>query len=303
LYHNFEENAEIAHIVEKRTSMTINAKATIFVPDRVPKAVAFERITHMAIAAHQDDLEILGYHGILSCHEAIDQSFFGVVVTDGAGSARTGSYSGISDDRMTELRRAEQEEAASIGKYGALVQLGIPSSQAKDPGNMDLVQELAEWIRQAKPQVLYTHNLADKHETHVAIAVKVILAIRSLPQSERPARVLGCEVWGDLDWLDDSEKVCLDVSGNPDLAIRLLNAFPSQIQGGKRYDLATLGRRKANATYLDPHRVDQATDVIYAIDLTPLILNDEQSIAAFVEAAIKRFQASVHDRIARNLPH
>jgi LmbE family N-acetylglucosaminyl deacetylase len=257
----------------------------------------------MAVAAHQDDLEILGYHGILSCYESQDKSFFGVVVTDGAGSARSGSYAGISDEKIKELRRIEQEAAAAIGKYGALVQLGVSSSQAKDPANMDLVHELAEWIRLARPEVLYTHNLADKHETHVAIVVKVLLAIRSLPKSERPARVLGCEVWGDLDWLDDAEKVCLDVGGNSDLAIRLLNAFPSQIEGGKRYDLATIARRKTNATYLDPHNVDQATDVIYAMDLTPLILDEGHSIESYVETSIKRFQMSVHNRIVRNLPH
>lgn len=283
--------------------MRTNPNPSIFIPDHSEPMSAVGRTTHMAIAAHQDDLEILGYHGILTCYEAVDLSFFGVVVTDGAGSARSGAYAGVSDEKMKELRRKEQESAATIGKYGALVQLGIPSSQAKDPGNMDLVQELAKWIRQAKPQVLYTHNLADKHETHVAIAVKVLLAIRSLPQSERPARVLGCEVWGDLDWLDDSEKIRLDVSGDPDLAIRLLNAFPSQIQGGKRYDLATVGRRKANATYLDPHSVDQATDVIFAMDLTPLIMAEDEAIATYVEASLKRFQASVRNRIVRNLPH
>lgn len=283
-------------------SMRTNPNTTIFIPDRSDPMSAIRKTTHMAVAAHQDDLEILGYHGILSCYESIDQSFFGVVVTDGAGSSRSGSYADVSDEKMKVLRHAEQETAASIGKYGALVQMGVPSFQAKAQDNMDLVHELAEWIRLAKPKVLYTHNLADKHETHVAVAIKVILAIRTLPQSDRPDLVLGCEVWGDLDWLEDSEKICLDVGGNPDLAIRLLNAFPSQIQGGKRYDLATLGRRRANATYLDPYRIDQATEVIFAMDLTPLIREEEQPVASFVEAYLKRFQAAVQDRIVRMSP-
>jgi hypothetical protein len=57
--------------------------------------------------------------------------------------------------------------------------------------------------------------------------------------------VLGCEVWRDLDWLLDSDKVALDSSAKPELAAALLKVFDSQISGGKRYDLATLGRRAA----------------------------------------------------------
>ena len=59
---------------------------------------------------------------------------------------------------------------------------------------------------------MYTHNLADKHETHVAVALRTIAAIRGLPEEERPARLLGCEVWRDLDWMLDEEKVVLDLS-------------------------------------------------------------------------------------------
>ncbi len=38
--------------------------ALIFVPDKVEENKALKRTTHMAIGAHQDDLEIMAYHGI-----------------------------------------------------------------------------------------------------------------------------------------------------------------------------------------------------------------------------------------------
>ncbi len=59
----------------------------------------------------------------------------------------------------------------------------------------------------------------------------------------------GCEVWRDLDWLNDDEKVLLDCSQHQNIARALSSVFDSQIIGGKRYDLAVEGRRAANATF------------------------------------------------------
>jgi len=41
--------------------------AEIFVPGRKLVAEALERITHLGIGAHQDDLEFMAFHGILNC--------------------------------------------------------------------------------------------------------------------------------------------------------------------------------------------------------------------------------------------
>ena len=48
------------------------------------------------------------------------------------------------------------------------------------------------------------------------------------------------------------------MSGRDELAARLAAVFASQIEGGKRYDLAEQGRRRANATLLAPRQVDEA---------------------------------------------
>ena len=44
-----------------------NPHADVFVPDGLPPAAALARTTHLAIAAHQDDIEIMAYHGIAEC--------------------------------------------------------------------------------------------------------------------------------------------------------------------------------------------------------------------------------------------
>ncbi len=41
----------------------------------------------------------------------------------------------------------------------------------KDSANQGPLEDLTTLLRLAQPTVVYTHNLADKHETHVAVAV------------------------------------------------------------------------------------------------------------------------------------
>ena len=151
-----------------------------------------------------------------------------------------------------------------MGEYGFLALLGHPSSQVKNPADRDIIAELAEIIRAAKPKYIYTHNLADKHDTHVATALKVIAALRTLKKEERPEKVYGCEVWRDLDWMCDEEKIYMDCGAHPNLMRSLSAVFDSQIVGGKRYDLAAEGRRLANATFSESHACDVYTALNYA---------------------------------------
>jgi hypothetical protein len=150
--------------------------------------------------------------------------------------------------------------------------------------------------------VVYTHNLADKHDTHVAVALRVIEALRGLDPDERPQRVIGCEVWRALDWLVDSDKVRMDVSQHENLQFALLGVFDSQIAGGKRYDLASMGRRRANATYFESHGVDATTGLSYGMDLTPLIKDASLTPAEFMGQFIQRFAEDVQERLKRMIP-
>ena len=89
-----------------------NQSAEIFVPDRQPAGKAFQRITHLGIGAHQDDLEFMAFHGILECFGTDKKWFGGVTCTNGAGSSRAGKYAGFSDARLMDVRRQEQNAAA-----------------------------------------------------------------------------------------------------------------------------------------------------------------------------------------------
>lgn len=283
--------------------------AEIFVPDGLPVEQALARTTHMAVGAHQDDVEIMAFDGILQCFQRNDRWLCGVVMTDGSGSPRDDLYRNYTDEEMRTIRRKEQKKAAVVGEYGALALLDYPSAAVKDPANSgagvptdltrDIVADLTDLFKIARPEVVYTHNLADKHETHVATALKVIEAIRSLPAEERPLRLYGCEVWRDLDWMADTDKVAFDVSAHENLQTALVGVYDSQICGGKRYDLATMGRRRANATYYASHSTDVATGMIYAMDLTPLIEDPDKSIQGYVREFTDRFVQDVMERLTR----
>ena len=104
-------------------------------------------------------------------------------------------------------------------------------------------------------------------------------------------------MWRDLDWLADEDKIPLDASARPELAAALLGVFASQVAGGKRYDLATLGRRAANATFAAPHATDRATAITWAVDLTPLVRDESLAPLDFIAKHVDRFRSDVAARL------
>ena len=278
-----------------------NTGTSIFIPDGKLVGEALSRVTHLGIGAHQDDLEFMAFHGILECFDRDDQWFGGVTCTDGAGSARSGPYAAFTDGRLMEIRRQEQNTAATVGEYGAMIQLDYPSSAVKSSTDPSLKEDLIEILTATRPEVVYIHNPADKHDTHVGVTVAALRAMREMPRDLRPKQVIGCEVWRDLDWLPDSRKVLMDVSAGDHLAAALNGVFDSQIAGGKRYDRAIRGRRAANATFFESHATDSATQLIFGLDLTPLVIDETRDIVGYVCDLIDEFNADVRDKLGKNL--
>jgi LmbE family N-acetylglucosaminyl deacetylase len=273
--------------------------ADVFVPDGRPVMAALARTTHLCLAAHQDDIEIMAYHGIAECHGRKDRWFTGVVLTDGSGSPRAGKFKNYSDEEMKAVRRQEQRRAAKLGRYSAAIQLAHPSTAVKSRKSAVVRDDLAAILAACPAKIVYLHNPADKHDTHVAGFMRCLEALRAMPKNRRPRQVYGCEVWRNLDWLVDRDKLLLDDSANPKLAAKLIGLFQSQIAGGKRYDLAIAGRRLANATFHTSHATDQAAAITWAMDLTPLVHDPKLSVEKFTVAHIDRLRADVAARLKR----
>ncbi|MGA2119659.1 MAG: PIG-L family deacetylase [Bryobacteraceae bacterium] len=268
-----------------------------FVPDGTAPEEALARTTHLCVSAHQDDIEIMAYHGIAACFGRKDRWFTGVVVTNGAGSPRSGIYGDYTDEEMQKVRVIEQRKAAFVGDYACQLQLGFTSGQVKNAAETGVVADLVQIFRAARPEVVYLHNLADKHDTHVSVALRAIAALRAAAAELKPRKVYGCEVWRDLDWLPDADKQVLAVSERSNIAAALVGVFDSQVTGGKRYDLATAGRRLAHATYFASHGTDQESALNFAMDLTPLVENPNLPISGYVLGFVDRFREDVAGKL------
>ena len=290
--------------------MVLVPAAQIFIPQyaerkdpATPTEVneALSRTTHLAFGCHHDDIAIMAFDGVAQCYRNDDQWFTGVTVTDGSASPKKGQYSCTTPEEMSVVRAVEEKRAGYVGEYSAVVLMGYQSRETKGQGNIDrdLVNEdTKEIITATNPDVVYIHNIFDKHDTHVATAVNLLAVLRGLPADQRPAELYACEVWKDLDWLPDKMKVSWDVSKHTELGDALLEVYHSQNMGGARYDLATTGRRRANATYFESHGVDIATQLMFAMDLTEL-MNTDKPLDVFVEETLGSFQTEVLDRLKR----
>ncbi len=206
--------------------------AEILVPEGGDAGAAVERTTQLGIGAHQDDLEFMAFSSIAECFRSESDWFGGVICTDGRGSSARGPYAGIDPVALGEIRMEEQRQAARMGRFSFVAQLGYPSSEISPPGGSGLVEDLVSVMGAAGARVVFTHNPADKHATHINVLVAVLAAIRELPVDLRPERMLGCEMWRSLDWLGVDDKVVLDCGGAGHLAAALNGVFDSQIAGG-----------------------------------------------------------------------
>ncbi len=276
-----------------------NPTADSFVPDQKPLSEALARTTHLAIGAHQDDLEFFAFHGIGHCYCNPKQWFTGVICTDGAGSPRSGPYENVSDSEMPAIRQHEQRKAAVVGDYSAIIQLAHPSSTLKDRSNQNPVSDLQQILTIARPEVVYLHNPADKHDSHITTLLRSLQALRALPPKLRPSQTWGCEIWRGLDWLCEEDKALLPCSTRPNLQAALNGIFDSQISGGKRYDLAVMGRRLANATFLDPHTTDQETGLTYAIDLNPIVQDDQLCLIEYTLNLVENLKQDIRSRLEK----
>lgn len=259
----------------------------------VPKSASGAAVRYMAVSAHKDDVEMLALDGIFKAYRD-GGGFAAAVLTDGGQCPRSKEYAAVGDEDMALLRTAEQKRAAEAGRYEALWLFERTSAEVKRTAKEGgaLADELAEVFASLPTlEAVYLHNPFDRHPTHVAACEVALAAINRLDERHKPLKVYGCEVWRDLDWPADADKIALDVSGSDDLAARLMACFVSQ-NAVKRYDIASMARRAANATFYQSHEGDEATALIYALDLTPLTKG--QSMEDFAAEKLDNFRRELH---------
>jgi LmbE family N-acetylglucosaminyl deacetylase len=270
----------------------------ITVPDAMPQSDGLSRTTHLAIGAHPDDVEIIGIEGISKCYQSETDWFTGIVVTNGAGSLRSGRYTSASDEEMIAVRQQEQSAAAEIGRYAAVVQMACESSQLQGDINESVVAMLQNVLEQARPHTVYLHSPVDRHITHIGVCMHALEALRRLNEKDLPVRIWGVEVWRSMDWVDAGQRVLLDVSGGKELQGRLLGQYQSQLVKGKRYDIALAGRNIANATLASEDAIDTIESACFALDLNSLVGKNPISIGEYLEDLLGRFSNDLKTKLS-----
>lgn len=249
----------------------------------------------LIIGAHPDDAEFMAYQIISQAYKNEKIAIHVVILTDGANSPRTGIYSSYDGETMIKVREEEQVNAMKIGEYTSLMMLNYTSGEIKslDQRAKDDIKMIIDEI---KPSSIYIHNPFDKHPTHIGSCRLSLLSINEL-KPDYVEHVFGCEVWQSLEWLPIEDKINSDTSlYHEELFKPLVASFVSQIAGGKNYDVALIGRWKANATFLDSHTVDLFEYVSFMCDLTPVAFS-KVDLKDYVTNILYKFTKKISQEI------
>lgn len=259
----------------------------IYIPDNKKLETALKRVKHWAIVAHQDDAEIISGHLLYK-----KRKDFGVIVlTNGAGSLRSKKTKRLSESKIIEIRNKEQEKAALLGGYSIVIQMNLPSGIVKGKRSRRVaLGELKSYLLGSKAESIVTHSPFDRHETHRSVVGVLIDLFSSIEMRRYPRSILGVEVWGNLDWLPEDEKIYLPIK-NPKFVCKLLSSYRSQNETGKLFHLGTVARMAANATFSESIEGSEGGHFLLAHDLVPFISgNVGQEI-------IKQFQLDMVNRL------
>lgn len=274
------------------------AGAVVHVPGGGDPLAALAATTDLGVVAHPDDLELLLAAPLLECRDDPERHFCGVVCTDGAGSVRPSAMADLDEAGFVAARAAEQVAAADAAGMVSVVLLGLPSDAVRSTGPLRAAFEdaLVSIVGASGPEVVHTHDPADAHRSHVAVATAVVSALRRLAPRQRPGRLVGWEGWRDLGWVPEAHAARGDLTGRVDDAVALARHHASQL-GPKRYDTAVSGRWAANATFAAQRQADGAGAVARGVDLTPM-LDDAVDPATFLADLLRSFADDVAEGVS-----
>ena len=128
-----------------------------------------KRITHLGIGAHQDDLEFMAFHGILACFATRRPNGLAASPAPTAPAARAPAVYNIYRRADDGRPPARTKRGGDAGQYGVMIQLDYPSSAVKSPTDAALKNDLKQILAATRPEIVYTHNPADKHDTHIGV--------------------------------------------------------------------------------------------------------------------------------------
>ena len=195
--------------------------------------------------------------------------------------------------------------APAIGVAAAMgIAVGIKNSRAKNPSELRAEFEvIAETLAKTRPTAVNLfwainrmravfNNSLSCHHTNAQVLDMVRVGLEEEAKRILAEDIAINEAMGrhGADLMPDAGTVLTHcnagalATGGYGTALGVIRAAI-----GAGNDLATMGRRRANATYLASHGVDESTSLIFGIDLTPLLEDERLDVGEYVDGFIHRF--------------
>jgi len=148
----------------------------------------------LIVAAHPDD-EALGCGGTIARHSAEGDRVEVAFLADGVTSRDSGA------DHTDEISRRRQAALAAAEILGVSeVHFGdLPDNRLDSVGILSLAQVVESLMRDAEPDVIYTHHAHDLNVDHRLVHEAVMTASRPLPGS-RVSLILAFETASSTEW-------------------------------------------------------------------------------------------------------
>lgn len=248
----------------------------------LPKSRKDGKVKYLCICAYPSDCETMSIDGIQRGYRAQKYTFSCV------------STSNLAADGKTNLSES-QKKAAEIGRYNALYFLKYKHEEIKDQENQDLIKDYVAIIKELKPRIIYTHSLLDSDPVHVAVAVKVLNALRTMRRYQHPKVIYGCESSRDLDWVKSDKVVCFDNSKNLKLQKQLISVYKDKNDNSYIVE-ATVGRRFVNGLNNKEYKLSTR-----AINMTTLLRRKELTIKKFAMGFVDDLYSEISDSMDRSL--
>ena len=185
------------------------------------------KLTVLWVGAHQDDLEILA-GGTLAKHaKAGDKVYVCTVCMGDKGGVD------LPSEEIARTRAREMEEAVRALGGTSLGSLGYPDSKAYL--NDELVTKVMNVVREAKPDIVYTHFYRDYNPDHVAASEATIWGVFNASNpgyvTDRPCHRVTRTIYADTIFgLDFEPDFWVDISDTIEIKLRALASHKSQMK-------------------------------------------------------------------------
>lgn len=181
----------------------------------------------LAVVAHPDD-EVLGCGGALAWHAKRGDDVAVVILADGETSRGA-------EKSQVAVREAAAREAMAILGVRRLFTCNLPDNQLDTCSRLSIAQQVDHYVKELRPDVVYTHHAGDLNIDHRITHEAVAVACR--PQSGHSVKKLLCfEIPSSTEWrLPGSGSAFdpnffVDISAVFDTKIKALRAYHEEMR-------------------------------------------------------------------------